>query len=275
LSEFWKRFFAGFVFIVLVLASTIVSHTTYTIFFGIVILLGSVELSQLYLKMGWSTSRFFNSLLSVSFFIVSHGVATDTLPVTAFLVYIPTSFLALTLLILFTKLNGFQVLSSALLSVVYLAIPFSLLHFLLYDITPPEIAGYAPGLVVLLFFMIWFNDSWAYIFGRWLGKHKLFPSISPKKTWEGFIGGTLITLAFSFVVSLYYKEYSTQDILIMGFLMATMGSVGDLVQSKLKRTAGVKDSGNVIPGHGGLLDRFDAFLFAIPFIACYLFLMYY
>ena len=115
--------------------------------------------------------------------------------------------------------------------------------------------------------MIWCNDTFAYICGRLLGKHKLYEKISPKKTIEGFIGGLLFTQLAAFII---YKTSSLQISLIAWLLIAlgisVLGTVGDLIESKYKRQAGVKDSGNIMPGHGGILDRFDSILFAAPFL---------
>ena len=118
--------------------------------------------------------------------------------------------------------------------------------------------------------MIWINDTAAYFVGKNFGKQKLFPSVSPKKTVEGFLGGIFFACVASFFISLYTYDVSFNSWLILSIIVSTTGTLGDLIESKFKRQANVKDSGTIMPGHGGLLDRLDSIIFAAPFI--YLFL---
>lgn len=129
--------------------------------------------------------------------------------------------------------------------------------------------GYQPYYALNLFILIWCSDTFAYLCGRAFGKHKLFESVSPKKTWEGFIGGGILTLGFSFLLAYFFHiPYGLN--LVVALSSVVFGSLGDLVQSMLKREFGVKDSGNILPGHGGVLDRFDALLISLPFTTlCY------
>jgi phosphatidate cytidylyltransferase len=123
--------------------------------------------------------------------------------------------------------------------------------------------------------LVWSSDSWAYVAGKLFGKHKLAPSISPGKTWEGLIGGTILSGLTGFLIVQYllepnggyigsdnYHTFNPLKGIILGVSISIFGTMGDLFESSLKRKAGVKDSGKVLPGHGGMLDRFDAFLFA-------------
>ena len=123
------------------------------------------------------------------------------------------------------------------------------------------------------FVLIWTNDSFAYLSGKWLGKHPLASSISPNKTVEGFIGGALVTMAVGlFVIPLFSPSMDRLTLLSMSLITGLGGTIGDLYESKLKRRAGIKDSGNLIPGHGGVLDRLDSFLFVMPLTSLYLYL---
>lgn len=121
--------------------------------------------------------------------------------------------------------------------------------------------------------MLWASDTGAYLFGRKLGAHKLFERHSPKKTWEGFFGGVFTSLVVSFIVSLFFKEISLVIWGGMAVLIVSFGTLGDLVESMLKRSLGAKDSGTLLPGHGGLLDRFDGLLIAAPIVYAYLYLL--
>lgn len=122
---------------------------------------------------------------------------------------------------------------------------------------------------------MWFNDSWAYIIGKNFGKHKLYERISPKKSVEGFIGGLVFSILGAWVVTLLTNELSLMHWFVIALIISIFGTIGDLIQSKFKRQAEVKDSGNLMPGHGGLFDRLDSILFASPFIYTYLELLNY
>jgi len=129
---------------------------------------------------------------------------------------------------------------------------------------------YSPDIIMYIFILIWINDSFAYIIGKNFGKQKLFESISPKKTVEGFLGGVFFAALGSYVIANYTDSLLFTHWLIISVIVSIFGTLGDLVESKYKRHAGVKDSGKIMPGHGGLLDRLDSAIFAAPFI--YLFL---
>ncbi|MDY6121782.1 MAG: phosphatidate cytidylyltransferase [Porphyromonas sp.] len=123
------------------------------------------------------------------------------------------------------------------------------------------------GLLLTVFALIWVNDTFAYLAGRAMGRHKLFPSVSPKKTWEGFVGGGIASIVAATLIGLYLlrdESFALYTWPVLGLFVAAASTWGDLFESNLKRLAGVKDSGNLIPGHGGMLDRIDSALFALP-----------
>jgi phosphatidate cytidylyltransferase len=163
----------------------------------------------------------------------------------------------------------FTVIAQNLSGVLYVALPVALLSYFVYDA-----AGNFNGYILLACFIIlWSNDVGAYLsgilFGR-KGKHKLFPSISPKKSWEGFIGGLCVAVAAGYVMSFHYLPFALHHCLIIALLIGIFGVWGDLVESQLKRSVNAKDSGTIMPGHGGLLDRFDASLVAMPMALLYM-----
>lgn len=131
-------------------------------------------------------------------------------------------------------------------------------------------SDYNPNILLGAFILVWVNDSFAYLVGKQFGKQKLFPSISPKKTVEGFLGGLFFACVSSYFIAKYTETFEFNKWLILAIIVSVFGTLGDLVESKYKRHAGVKDSGIIMPGHGGLLDRLDSIIFAAPFI--YLFL---
>lgn len=153
-----------------------------------------------------------------------------------------------------------------LAGLLYISLPLTLLPYL----SSPggeffNGTAYHPWRILGLLLLIWANDTFAYLVGSRFGKHKLMEHISPKKTWEGFIGGGVFALLVGWILSLFLDDYTPGQWLALAGVATVFGTLGDLVESMLKRSLGIKDSGNLLPGHGGLLDRFDAFLFAIPF----------
>ena len=151
-----------------------------------------------------------------------------------------------------------------LLGQIYVALPFSLLNYILY------FNNYQPFILLAVFISIWVNDTGAYCTGMLLGRHKLFERVSPKKTWEGFIGGAAFVLVSGYIFSRYIPELTLWQWFIFSEIIVVFGTLGDLSESLLKRTLGVKDSGNLLPGHGGALDRFDSMMMAAPVIFLFL-----
>ena len=158
----------------------------------------------------------------------------------------------------------------------YIVVFFYLIGSLIFLTLIPRVQGYyVPELLFGCFGLVWFNDSWAYIIGKRFGKHKLYEQISPKKTIEGFLGGLVFSLIGAWIIYLITQELSLVNWLILALIISIFGTIGDLIQSKFKRQAEVKDSGTIMPGHGGLFDRLDSILFAAPFIYAYLELLHY
>lgn len=148
----------------------------------------------------------------------------------------------------------------------YIAIPFGLMNALF--LIPGEDSP-TWGILIGLFTLVWTNDIFAYLCGSMFGKHRLFERISPKKSWEGSVGGLVFALVAAYVLSIFFTQLDVFEWLIMSVIIVITGTLGDLSESLLKRIAGVKDTGNIFPGHGGVLDRFDATLFATPFVFVY------
>jgi phosphatidate cytidylyltransferase len=164
-----------------------------------------------------------------------------------------------------------------MMSQLYIALPFSLLNVLAFRSNGTSIQyTYLTPLCVFVF--LWLNDAGAYLCGSMLGRHKLFPRISPGKSWEGSIGGGLLVVIASLLLWHYTEQYGVNDLGLtaiewvgLGLVIVLFGTWGDLIESLLKRTMGIKDSGNILPGHGGMLDRFDSTLMAIPAAVVYLY----
>lgn len=173
-----------------------------------------------------------------------------------------------------------------MLSQLYIALPFSLLNVLAFNASPDGLVVFNTLLPLSVFIFLWVNDTGAYCVGSLLGRHKLFPRISPGKSWEGSIGGAIFVLLAAWGIG-YMDNMTVLDAeqqpwicrqlltipqwLGLGFVVVVFGTWGDLVESLFKRTLGIKDSGSILPGHGGMLDRFDSSLLAIPAAVVYLY----
>ncbi len=175
--------------------------------------------------------------------------------------YVALAILPLLLLELFLDSKApAESVGKYLVGLFYISVPI----IILFPFVTPGLA-FTPNRIFGLLLLIWTNDVFAYLIGSRFGKTKLFERISPKKTWEGTIGGGICTLAIAWGLSHWIDDYNQAQWLALGCVVALLATPGDLIESMLKRSAGVKDSGSLMPGHGGLLDRFDSFIFVLPF----------
>lgn len=205
---------------------------------------------------GWGT---FNGLLIYSLVFMSEK---ELIPV-KYLYTLPLT-IACTYLIKLYKKNEpqpFTSIASTFLGIIYIGLPFAMLHLIAFSK-----GFYSYELVIGFLLILWANDTGAYFVGLSVGKTKLFEHVSPKKSWEGSIGGGVTALVVSYGISYYFKILDRGEWMAIAMIMVVAGTYGDLVESLFKRSVTIKDSGNSIPGHGGVLDRFDSFLIAIPFI---------
>lgn len=164
----------------------------------------------------------------------------------------------------------FTNISFSLSGIIYIAFPFAILNYIV--LFPEEYSQefYHPEILISYFLILFANDTGAYFSGKKFGKHKLFERISPKKTWEGSIGGFLFSLSVAIGLSFIFKTIGLIDWIVLSVIIVVFGTLGDLVESYFKRGLGIKDSGTILPGHGGVLDRFDSLLLSVPFVFVYL-----
>lgn len=190
---------------------------------------------------------------------------TETFVLLTTLLFMPFIFMAFVFELFTRSEKPFNNIAYIILGIVYIGVPFALLDFVAFDGEK-----FHAKVVFGLLLLTWVNDTGAYMVGSLIGKTPLLARVSPKKTWEGTIGGMAITLLAG--IALYYSinELSPLDWICLSLIVAIFASLGDLVESMLKRSAHIKDSGTLLPGHGGLLDRFDGFIFCLPFAAAYL-----
>jgi phosphatidate cytidylyltransferase len=224
-----------------------------------------------------SVNRFISTVAAVYFFFAMTYFCSDMYAgVAKSVVFIPYLITIVYLIIseLYLKHEDpIQNWAYTMLSQMYIALPFSLLNVLAFNASNQGFVAFNTLLPLSIFIFLWMNDTGAYCVGSLLGRHKLFPRISPGKSWEGSIGGAVVVLAVAWAIS----QYVDQEMLTMfewlglGLVVVIFGTWGDLVESLFKRTLGIKDSGNILPGHGGMLDRFDSALMAIPAAVIYLY----
>lgn len=222
-------------------------------------------------------NRFIVTVASAYFFIAMAGWCAGITPAAVFIPYLLT-IIYLFIAELYTKAeNPINNLAYTTLSQMYIALPFSMIPVLAFMAQNNGQSSYNYLLPLSVFIFLWVNDSGAYCIGTLFGKHRLFERISPKKSWEGSIGGAAFVLIASIIIALLSgnnEGNSLNRLLVwigLGQVVVVAGTLGDLVESLIKRTIGVKDSGNILPGHGGLLDRFDSSLMALPAAVIYIY----
>ena len=229
-----------------------------------------------------TVNRFITTAAGVYLFLAFAGYCTGIVPPSAFIPYLLTLIYLFISELYLKQKNPIQDWAYTMLSQLYIALPFSMINVLSFQADPltGQIA-YHWLLPMSVFIFLWANDTGAYCAGSLFGRHKLFPRVSPGKTWEGSIGGAVIVLIIAAVISYFAgsdaslstlnAQLSTLKWLGLGLVVVFFGTWGDLVESLFKRTLGIKDSGNILPGHGGMLDRFDSSLMAIPAAVIYLY----
>ncbi|NDV78722.1 phosphatidate cytidylyltransferase [Dysgonomonas sp. 511] len=265
------RILAGAVFVGLLLGGILVNQYTFVIIFSLITVLSLYEFYGLIEKDAKvPLTRVWNVLggffLFLGGFYYSCYLATP-LAFVPYIIYLLTLFISELYL---KRQNPIQSVAYALLGQLYIALPMALANYLVFAYEP---GSYSHVYILALLVFIWVNDSFAYLSGMAFGKHKLFERISPKKSWEGFVGGATVSIASSLIFAHFCPNLSVPAWLGFAAVTVVFGTWGDLFESLIKRTLGVKDSGNMIPGHGGILDRFDSTILAIPAVFIYLVLI--
>ncbi len=253
------RAITGFFFVSFIILATIFGDWYFQVLFGIVAVLALYEFYNLFEK----------SVVKPN---ISQGVIVGVLIYLLSLYSIHESELNLYLIgllvILFPligfaelyrkKTTPFQNMGVTVIGLFYITLPFVLINVMRLNTD-----NYWP--VLSIFILTWFSDTFAYLIGRKIGKRKLFERISPNKSWEGFIGGLVFSVLAALVIA-YFTDDSFMKYAWYGVIVSSFGTIGDLIESMLKRSLNIKDSGTILPGHGGLLDRFDGVIFVIPIV---------
>jgi len=279
MSNLRQRLITGTIFVIVLVSCIWYSAWSMALLFLVITVLGLWEFYKLAEKAQAQPLRLYGtalgSLFIVAAFLNKAGMHVFTIPTKLLLIPV---FLLFFLELFRKKSNPFANIGWTILGLIYIALPMAMLvntftpQWMFTEVTSANISAtiYSPAPVLAFFVMIWVSDSMAYVFGRLLGKHKLWERISPKKTWEGFIGGLLCCVAtgwayghFVFPQGHWFKAEIIW--MMIALVISITGMLGDLVESLLKRSIDVKDSGTILPGHGGILDRFDALFLAVPF----------
>ncbi len=261
MTNFLQRTLTGILFVLVVIGSILVHAYA---FFAVTVLISVIainEFTQLLAKKYGKINQVMAIVIGVSIQLIAFLVANGFVRQQYFLLILPLIWIPFVVELFEGGEHPFRRIALTLLGPIYTAVPLALLYHLGF-----VFGTYEPLTIIGFFVLVWSNDTGAYLVGVSMGKHKLYERISPKKTWEGFIGGILFTFVAAFFIHQYTGLGSLALWMVAGLIVGLFGTTGDLIESMLKRNVDIKDSGNILPGHGGVLDRFDAVLFAAPLI---------
>jgi len=294
MNETLKRAISGAVYIALLLTSILFSTESFITLFGVFLIITIYEFSNI-VNLNKVFSILFGTLVYSVIILISHynkqttqflnetfnaNITLETNIKQLDLVLLAVTIVVSIKCIIFLFYDSVQKISTSskyLYLLGYITLPFVFIVKISFGTN-----DYNPKIILGLFVLIWTNDTFAYLVGKSMGKHKLFERVSPKKTIEGFIGGVVFAAFAGFLISKLYiqpkPEFSSKSILIwtiIALIVSIFGTIGDLIESKFKRIAGIKDSGSIMPGHGGILDRLDSVIFVAPIIFLFYQILYY
>ncbi|WP_418829917.1 phosphatidate cytidylyltransferase [Phocaeicola sp.] len=274
-SNFLQRAITGVIFVAVLVGCILGGPISFTILFALISALTINEFGTIVNRRENTRMNKPISILAGLFLFLCFGYI-GVVP-GANEIFIPYLFLILYLFIseLYKKQpNPLNNWAYAMMSQIYIALSFALLNVLAYHSSAADsVSQYNPILPLSIFIFNWVNDTGAYCTGMLFGKHRLFERISPKKSWEGSIGGAVFSIIAAIVLAHFFTFLSTGIWIGLGLTVVVFGTWGDLTESLMKRTLGIKDSGNILPGHGGMLDRFDSTLMAVPAAVVYLYVV--
>ncbi len=269
MSEFLKRTISGLLFVIVLVGAIYIGHITFFILFLAITTATMLEFYHLGLKAKLRPQSLLGVFIGMAFFIWSYFYSSGRIEQLTLYGFVPLLVSIFVVELYRHQLKPMQNIAFTLLGIFYIALPFSLMNFITINGSSYSM-DYNPNILLGILFLVWANDTGAYVVGVSMGKHKMIPRISPKKSWEGFVGGIATTLLVAWVIAMFFDEVSLKHWLAIGLITTFMAVLGDLVESMFKRSIGVKDSGKFLPGHGGLLDRFDALLMVLPMVYVYL-----
>ena len=272
-SNLIQRTITGVLFVVVLVGAILWTPISFGTLFALITALSVREFGHLMNRSGQvEINRNITSLAGVYLFLAMMAFCTQVTDARVFLPYLLLLLYLMITELYLKKKNPLGNWAFTMLSQLYVALPFALLSVLAFHNDPTASSvSYNPMLPLSVFIFIWLSDTGAYCVGSLIGKHRLFERISPKKSWEGSVGGGVFALAASQVFANYYPFLNGIEWMGLALTVVVFGTWGDLTESLMKRQLGIKDSGNILPGHGGMLDRFDSALMAIPAAVVYLY----
>lgn len=265
MSNFWQRLITGVIFLTVLISGILCNQWTFAVLFAAIDVLALHEFYAISEKSGHKALGKYGVAVGLMSFVLSFLSFANVID-DAYIFSIVPMLVLIYIIVLFGKFeNPVSTIAMTFYGLVYIALPMALLCPIAFH------AGEYRSIMVLgMFVIIWVNDTGAYCFGVTIGRHHMFERISPKKTWEGLLGGMLTAVGASVLLAHYFSELTLVQWVTMSLLIVVFGTLGDLAESQIKRTVGIKDSSNLLPGHGGILDRFDSIILAIPVIFAYL-----
>ncbi|WP_319270624.1 phosphatidate cytidylyltransferase [uncultured Draconibacterium sp.] len=269
MSNLLKRSLTGIIYIAVMLGGTLLHPIVFAVVFATLLFITQYEFYAMVEKAGHHPSRIIGSIFGVIFFLVCFGLSNNYLPRQFGFSFIPIVVILLIVEIFRSDKDTLKNAGSSTLGFAYIALPFSLMNFVVHTSVNGQNTFY-PWIMVGVFFILWINDSAAYLVGTQFGKHKMCKNISPAKSWEGLIGGAVFAVIMGLVNAVLFQAVSMVSWIAIAVLTVVFGTLGDLFESKIKREIDIKDSGTFLPGHGGFLDRLDSLLFVIPAIFIWL-----
>ncbi len=276
-NNFTTRTISGLAFVLIILGAVFWHPLAFSALFLLISLAGLGEFLSVTKKTGYPTRSWPPLLLAAWLYLSLSILAHDLMPAWSLffvLINVPLLLLPFIVELLAGKEKHFIRAGTGLIGVLYVVLPLSLLQFLYFPCSGNGSGD--PVLLAAMFGLIWIHDTFAYLTGKLFGRHLLFERISPKKTWEGSAGGAVFCLLAAWAAAFWLGVLTAPQWILFAIIVIVFGTLGDLTESMLKRNAGLKDSANRIPGHGGILDRFDAVLMVAPFafvmmmIICYI-----
>lgn len=269
MSNFTMRLLTGAGLVATIISLVWVSHLGFLLLLLLINSLGLLEFYRLFQSTAVTSRRVGGMVLSTFILVVLDLVLCGYLGWKVLLAAIPMAFLLFAGELYLKATHPFHNLAFTFLGIICITLPLSFFAGIAF--LPFHQGAYHAPVMLGYFFLLWASDSGAYLTGKYLGRRKLFERISPGKTWEGSMGGAISSFLVATMNAQFFKERSLTEWLVMATLIIVAGTYGDLVKSMMKRSLHIKDSGTILPGHGGILDRFDTLLGSAPFVFLYLF----
>ncbi len=289
------RSFSGIAFIIIILGSLIFGSLSFLLLFSILIIVIEIEFFNVVKKMGIKPQILNTIFISLALFFMVALNALGVIGPQIMLLLLPLFFLIYIYEIFQKNRHAFTNIAYSIMGIFYIAVPFALMNYVVFSPLSPggedtqvaisyfsetmnnsiftfghKTISFDPTYLIAFFSLLWIYDTFAYLVGFTLGRTPLVSYVSPRKTWEGFWGGTLAVFLSAFAGNHFFTFMTLTDWLVLAFIITFFGTFGDLIVSLFKRSAHIKDSGKILPGHGGMLDRFDSFLIAAPVFFAYI-----